>query len=113
MRQPPFMLKALAAAKSLLFRRSEPQPDLGSQMEELMIEVWRQEAFERTHPFTCAVIRQASASLGAAASGDAAGLRDFPQQATGRRRRRLEDEPNKGRGGGPPWRLGGDLDQPI
>jgi hydroxymethylpyrimidine pyrophosphatase-like HAD family hydrolase len=45
------MLKALTAARSLLFRRNERAPDLGSQLEELLSEVWRQEAFEREHPF--------------------------------------------------------------
>lgn len=63
MRQPTFMLKALAAARLSLFRRKESPPDLGSQLEELLIEVWRQEAFERTHPFTCGVIRQTSSPL--------------------------------------------------
>ncbi|HUZ87578.1 MAG TPA: hypothetical protein VNF26_11585 [Candidatus Baltobacterales bacterium] len=33
-------------------------PDLGSQLKELLVEVWRQEDFERQHPFTCAVIRR-------------------------------------------------------
>jgi hypothetical protein len=61
-RQPTFMLKALAAARSSLFRRSGPS-DLGSQLEQLLVEVWRQEAFERKHPFTCAVIRQTSGAL--------------------------------------------------
>jgi hypothetical protein len=42
-RQPTFMLKALAAARSSLFRRNGPS-DLGSQLEELLVEVWRQEA---------------------------------------------------------------------
>ena len=62
-RQRSFVLKALDAVKSLLFRGAEPLPDLGSQLEELLVEVWRQEAFERKHPFTCAVIRQASVPL--------------------------------------------------
>lgn len=35
-------------------------PDLASQLEELLVEVWRQEDFERKHPFTCAVIRETS-----------------------------------------------------
>ncbi len=33
-------------------------PDLYTQLEELLIEVWEQEKFERTHPFTCAVMRE-------------------------------------------------------
>lgn len=36
-----------------------PVPDLPSQLEELLGEVWRQEDFERRHPFTCGVIREA------------------------------------------------------
>lgn len=63
MRQPTFMLRVLSGAWLSLFRRREPPPDLGSQLEALLIEVWRQEAFERTHPFTCAVIRQTSRPL--------------------------------------------------
>lgn len=63
MRQRSFVLKALGTVKSLLFRGTEPLPDLGSQLEELLVEVWRQEAFERKHPFTCAVIRQAAGPL--------------------------------------------------
>jgi hypothetical protein len=62
-RQPKLMLKALAAARSSLFRRNERPPDLGSQLEELLIEVWRLEAFECKHPFTCAAIRQTSRPL--------------------------------------------------
>ena len=34
-------------------------PDLHSQWEDLMNEVWRQESFERTHPYTCSVMREA------------------------------------------------------
>jgi hypothetical protein len=44
-----------------LVRRPD-EPDLGSQLEELLVEVWRQEEFERKHPFTCAVIREFSRS---------------------------------------------------
>jgi hypothetical protein len=62
-RQPTFMLKAFVAAKSSLFPRTEAPPDLGSQLEELLVEVWRQETFERKHPFTCAAIRQTSRPL--------------------------------------------------
>ena len=50
-----------SAGKPAFFRRPE-LPDLGSQLEELMIEVWRQEEFERKHPFTCAVIRETAHS---------------------------------------------------
>jgi hypothetical protein len=63
-RHPEFMVKAFGAVRSWLFRRTKPPlPDLGSQLEELLIEVWRQEAFEGKHPFTCAVIRQTSSPL--------------------------------------------------
>ncbi len=37
-------------------------PDLHTQLEDLFGEVWRQESFERTHPFTCGVIREAPTS---------------------------------------------------
>ena len=36
-------------------------PDLQTQLEELLNEVWRQESFERKHPFTCEVIRETHA----------------------------------------------------
>jgi hypothetical protein len=62
-RQPKLMLKVLAAARSSIFRGNEPLLDLASQLEELLIEVWRQEPFERKHPFTCDVIRQTSRPL--------------------------------------------------
>jgi hypothetical protein len=55
------VFKRLAAARASLVRRNPPPPDLESQREELRVEVWHQEAFERRHPFTCAVIRQTSA----------------------------------------------------
>lgn len=55
------MRTMLGAVQKLRFRRIDP-PDLGSQLEELLIEVWRQEDYERKHPFTCAVIREASRS---------------------------------------------------
>jgi hypothetical protein len=46
-------------AGAMQFLRGAPSaPDLASQLEELLVEVWRQEDFERRHPFTCAVIRQ-------------------------------------------------------
>lgn len=35
-----FVLNVLSALKSRLFRVTEPLPDLGSQMEDLLIEVW-------------------------------------------------------------------------
>ena len=38
--------------------RGPQTPDLGSQLEELLVAVWQQEDFERKHPFTCAVIRE-------------------------------------------------------
>lgn len=34
-------------------------PDLATQLEDLFDEVWRQESFERDHPYTCGVIRDA------------------------------------------------------
>lgn len=33
-------------------------PDLHTQLEELFDEVWRQEAFERSHPLTCGAMRE-------------------------------------------------------
>lgn len=60
--QPTFMRTTLGAARTLLFRRIDP-PDLGSQLEELLIEVWRLENYERKHPFTCGVIREAYRSI--------------------------------------------------
>jgi hypothetical protein len=39
----------------------ERGPDLASQLEDLLVEVWHQEEFERKHPFTCAVMREPSA----------------------------------------------------
>ena len=33
-------------------------PDLHTQWEDLIHEVWRQESFERDHPYTCSVIRE-------------------------------------------------------
>jgi hypothetical protein len=38
--------------------RSGDAPDLPTQLEELLNEVWIQESFERKHPFTCGVIRE-------------------------------------------------------
>lgn len=43
-------------------QRPSSAPDLHTQLEDLFGEVWRQESFERTHPFTCGVIREASTS---------------------------------------------------
>lgn len=54
------MNATLGVARKLPFLRRPDLPDLGSQLEELLVEVWRQEEFERKHPFTCAVIREAS-----------------------------------------------------
>ena len=34
-------------------------PDLQTQWEDLVNEVWHQEQFERTHPYTCGAIRAA------------------------------------------------------
>jgi hypothetical protein len=34
-------------------------PDLQTQWEDLLNEIWRQEQFERTHPYTCGAIRAA------------------------------------------------------
>lgn len=53
------MRTMLGAVQKLRFR-SVDAPDLGSQLEELLIEVWRQEDYERKHPFTCAVMREPS-----------------------------------------------------
>lgn len=47
---------------------AQAPPDLATQLEELRVEVWRQEKFERTHPFACRVIRE-SARRGAQRSG--------------------------------------------
>lgn len=42
-------------------RRGQDQaPDLETQLEEILVEVWRQETFERMHPFTCGVIRESA-----------------------------------------------------
>lgn len=59
------MLTAPSVARKLPFSRKPDLPDLESQLEELLIEVWRQEEFERKHPFTCAVIREVSRSRSA------------------------------------------------
>lgn len=58
------LYRALATGKRV-FNRVFFNPDgLGSQLEDLFVEVWRQERreaqFERDHPFTCAVIREGS-----------------------------------------------------
>ncbi len=52
--------RTLAAGKSLFSRVFYNPDDLGSQLEDLFVEVWRQEQFERQHPFTCAVIRESN-----------------------------------------------------
>ena len=49
---PPHGSRSLAARKNV--------PDLPTQLEEMLSEVWRQERFEHQHPFTCAVIRQSA-----------------------------------------------------
>jgi hypothetical protein len=49
---PQYRSRSLAPRKGV--------PDLPSQLEELLSEVWRQERFEHLHPFTCAVIRQSA-----------------------------------------------------
>lgn len=45
-------------------RRFQPRPayvgGLYEQLEDLFVEVWKQERFERTHPFTCGVMREAA-----------------------------------------------------
>lgn len=45
-------------------RRLQSRPAYASelcvQLEDLFVEVWKQEKFERTHPFTCGVIREAA-----------------------------------------------------
>ena len=45
-------------------RRLKARPPYASelyvQLEDLFVEVWKQEKFERTHPFTCGVIREAA-----------------------------------------------------
>lgn len=61
------MIEPLLMHTATITARKKPlqrwgTPDLGSQLEELLIEVWRQEDFERKHPFTCAVIRETSHS---------------------------------------------------
>lgn len=56
------MRSALASAGKLSFLGRPELSDLGSQLEELLIEVWRQEEFERKHPFTCSVIREVARS---------------------------------------------------
>ena len=56
------MRRNQAAVKALMIQAY--LPDLGSQFEDLMIEVWRQEEFERKHPFTCAVMREPSLARG-------------------------------------------------
>ena len=57
------MRRRLASIRLLRFHRTEVARVLQPHLEELLIEVGRQEAFERKHPFTGAVIREASSSL--------------------------------------------------
>ncbi len=56
------MRTTLGLAPKVRFFRRPDVPDLGSQLEELLVEVWRQEDFERKHPFTCGAIRELSRS---------------------------------------------------
>jgi hypothetical protein len=56
------MRTTLGPALKLPFFHRPDVPDLGSQLEELLVEVLRQEDFERKHPFTCGVIRELSRS---------------------------------------------------
>ncbi len=60
--QPDDMRMGLITAGKRMVLPRPGVPDLSSQLEELLVEVWRQEDFERQHPFTCAVIREASRS---------------------------------------------------
>jgi hypothetical protein len=48
------------SGRPLVRRPDELHP--GSQLEGLLVEVWRQEELERKRPFTCAVIREVSRS---------------------------------------------------
>jgi len=54
------MFRLLARARRAVDRKLTAMPDLSDQYRELLIEVWSQERFERTHPFTCAAIRRAA-----------------------------------------------------
>lgn len=51
--------KTLAAGRRLFNRVFFDPHDLGSQLEDLFVEVLRQEKFELQHPFTCAAMRAA------------------------------------------------------
>ncbi len=53
--------RLVAAAKTQLSRVFFDPSDLGSQLEDLFVEVLRQEQFERMHPITCAAIRETRA----------------------------------------------------
>ena len=64
------MPRSHPTTKALSIPRVAP-PDLGSQFEDLLIEVWRQEEFERKHPFTCEVMREPSRSRTVAPSFNA------------------------------------------
>ena len=54
------MFRLLARARRALVNSVTAPPDLSDQYSELLIEVWAQERFERTHPITCAAIRHAA-----------------------------------------------------
>jgi hypothetical protein len=54
------MFRLFARAKRAVFHKMTATPDLSDQYAELLIEVWAQERFERTHPFTCAAIRRSA-----------------------------------------------------
>jgi hypothetical protein len=50
--------RALASERRSIASPRRSEPDLQTQLEELLNEVWCQERFERTHPFTCGVMRE-------------------------------------------------------
>lgn len=58
--EPSFVWRAQRDPRPLEIRSLSP--DLDTQLEDLLNEVWRQEAFERSHPFTCGVIRATHAT---------------------------------------------------
>ncbi len=63
---------AVAATETRGVPARRPQlslPDLHSQLEALLHEVWAQESFERLHPFTCAVMREPAGARGARSAG--------------------------------------------
>lgn len=57
-----FVLHRVETIRKTMVSRSRDGslPDLHTQLEDLFVEVWRQESFERTHPLTCDAIRAAS-----------------------------------------------------